>query len=186
MDTSSALLERRNRQKRSYLCLAAGGVLLVAAYFIGISDNFPGIVSMLAGFFAVVLGIVYRFAKSDKRKPSRQLLYWSPRVLCIVVALFTSMFALDVFGEGKGFWGTTLALLVHLIPTYVVLIVLAVAWRWEWVGATLFTALAVLYVIRFWGRFVWPTYVLISGPLLLVGVLFLLNWRYRRELRDNS
>jgi hypothetical protein len=186
MTTSSGSLEQQNQQKRSYLCLAGGGVLLVAAYFIGINDNFPGILSMLTGFFAVVLGFVYRFAKSGKHKPSHQLLYWSPRALGMVVAGFISLFALDVFGKGKGFWETTIALLIHLIPTYVVLIALAISWRWEWVGATLFTALGALYLIKFWGMFVWPTYVLISGPLLLIGVLFLLNWRYRGVLRSNS
>jgi hypothetical protein len=160
--------------------------LLVTAFLIGISDNAPGILSLLAGFFALVLGIIYRFAKSGKRKPLHRLLYWAPRALCIVIAVFISMFVLDVFGEGRGFWETALALLIHLIPTCLVLILLAVSWRWEWVGAALFIALAVLYVIVFWGRFVWTTYAFISGPLLLVGVLFLLNWHYRAELRAES
>jgi hypothetical protein len=57
------------------------------------------------------------------------------------------------------------------------------AWRWEWVGALLFFGLAVLYVAMAWGRFPFVTYLAISGPLLLVGVLFLLNWRHRDELR---
>ena len=105
MDTSSALPEKRDQRKWSYLLLAAGCVLLVTAFLIGISDNPPGIVLMLAGFLAVVLGIVYRFARSGKRKPAHQLLYWAPRALCIVIAVFISMFALDVFGEGEGFLG---------------------------------------------------------------------------------
>ena len=39
-------------------------------------------------------------------RPSKQLLFWTPRILGILFALFLSMFALDVFGEGYGFWGT--------------------------------------------------------------------------------
>jgi uncharacterized membrane protein HdeD (DUF308 family) len=180
MDTKP---EKQNQRKWAYVLLAAGVLLLVGAFSIGISDNPPAIVAMLGGLFALVLGVIYAFARSDKRKPAGQLLYWAPRALCIVVAIFISMFALDVFGEGKGFWETTLALLMHLIPTYIVLIVLAIAWRWEWVGAAVFIALGVLYIVTAWGRFPWGTYALISGPLFLVGILFLLNWLYRGRLR---
>ena len=76
-----------------------------------------------------------------------QLLYWTPRLLCILFAIFISLFALDVLGEGYGFWGTILKLLMHLIPTGIFLIVLAITWRWEWVGGILFPALGVLYMI---------------------------------------
>lgn len=115
---------------------------------------------------------------------TKRLLYWTPRVLCLVFAIFLSLFALDVFGEGYGFWETVVALFMHLVPTFIVLIVLAIAWRWEWVGAVLFCGLAVFYVVWTWGRFPFGTYLAISGPLLLVGVLFLLNWRRRDELRE--
>jgi len=117
------------------------------------------------------------------KRPVKRLLFWTPRVLCILLAVFVSLFALDVFGEGYGFWGTMLALLMHLIPTGVILIVLAISWRWEWVGGILFTALGVLYLAMFWGQFDWSAYLAISGPLLLVGVLFLINWLYRARLR---
>jgi hypothetical protein len=182
----NGIVEKPNQRKWSYLLLAAGCVLLVTAFLIGISDNLPGIISMLAGFLAVVLGVVYRFAKSGGRKPSQQLLYWAPRALCIVIAVFISMFALDVFGEGKGFWETTLALLMHLIPTYVILILLAVSWRREWIGGVFFPALGAFYLIKFWGRFPVSTYFLIAGPVFLLGGLFLLNWVYRRQLRTGN
>lgn len=110
------------------------------------------------------------------------MLFWTPRILCLLFAAFLSVFALDVFDEGYGFWKTILALLVHLIPTWIILIVLAISWRWEWVGAILFTALGVLYPVLFWGRFVWYVYLFMSGPLFAVGGLFLVNWFFRREL----
>ena len=106
-------------------------------------------------------------------------------MLCLLFAVFLSLFALDVFGEHLGFWKTTAALFIHLIPTWIVLAVLAVTWRWEWVGAILFNGLALFYLIAFGGRFHWSAYVVISGSLSLIGVLFLLNWTYRKELRSN-
>jgi len=113
----------------------------------------------------------------------KRVLFWTPRMLCILFAVFLSLFALDVFGEQLGFWGTILALLIHLVPVYIVVIVLIIAWRREWVGAVLFTALAALYVVMAWGRFHWSVYLTISGPLILLGILFLLNWIFRTQLR---
>jgi len=108
-------------------------------------------------------------------------LFWSPRVLCIAFALFLSLFALDVFNEGLGLWKTILALSIHLIPTAFVLVVLAVSWRWEWVGGVLFIAAGILYLTRMWHH---PAAVAgISGPLFLVGALFLLHWLKRVEIR---
>ena len=117
------------------------------------------------------------------KTPPKRLLYWTPRVLCILFALFISLFALDVFGEGYGLCMTVLALLMHLIPTAILLIALAISWRWEWVGGIVFPGLGALYLVMAWGQFHWPVYLTISGPLFLLGLLFLINWFYKTELR---
>jgi hypothetical protein len=116
-------------------------------------------------------------------KSMKRVLYWMPRIICILFAMFLSLFALDVFGESHGVWETILALLIHLVPVYIIVIVLIISWRWEWVGALLFSVFAVLYVVLAWGRFPWTVYMLMSGPLVLVGILFLFNWIYRAQLR---
>jgi hypothetical protein len=113
---------------------------------------------------------------------TRRILYWTPRILCLLFAAFTSIFALDVFDGHHGFLETMLALLMHLIPTFFLLLVLVAAWRWEWVGAVVFTALGVLYTVLLWGRFHWSVYAIMSGSLIMIGGLFLLNWMNRREL----
>ena len=117
---------------------------------------------------------------------TKRILYWVPRVLTIVFAVFISLFALDVFGEGYGPWETVLALLIHLVPTYLVLIALAIAWRWEWVGAILFAGLGVLYIVVFWKEMDWVVSLLIPGPLFLLGGLFAANWFLRPLRRDPS
>ena len=117
---------------------------------------------------------------------ARRLLFWTPRILCLLFAAFISLFALDVFSEHQGFWEITLALLIHLIPTGILLFLLAITWRWEWVGGLLFPALGALYIIGFWGRFHWAAYAVLSGSLFLLGALFLLGWKYRTELRGRG
>jgi len=77
-------------------------------------------------------------------KPVKKLIYWTPRIIGIlIVALFTVV-SFDVFDEGYGFWEAIGALLIHLIPAGIMAGVLVVAWRWEWVGAVLFIATSVL------------------------------------------
>jgi hypothetical protein len=109
---------------------------------------------------------------------TKRVLFWTPRVLCILFAVFISMFALDVFSEGYGFGETILALLIHLVPTFLVVIALVIAWRWEMIGAIAFIALALFYLMSGGGES-W----VISGPLFLVGVLFLFNWIYKAKLK---
>jgi hypothetical protein len=110
-----------------------------------------------------------------------KVLYWSPRILGILVAILVSLFALDVFGEGYNFWETIVALAMHLVPTAVILIILGIAWRWERIGGFLFIILGVLYIALFWDPSRWPAYLMISGPLFLVGVLFILDGCYREK-----
>jgi len=59
----------------------------------------------------------------------KRVLFWAPRILCILFAIFLSVFALDVFSEGYGFWQTIGALLRHLVPTFIVVIALLIGWR---------------------------------------------------------
>jgi len=119
---------------------------------------------------------------------AKRLLFWAPRVLCMVFAAFIGIFAADAFQEGVPAWQVALALLMHLLPTFLVLLVLALSWRREWVGGALFIASGLLYLL--WARskpfFGWEVVLLIAAPLVLVGVLFLLGWRYRAQLRPGS
>jgi hypothetical protein len=114
--------------------------------------------------------------------PWKPLLFWTPRVLTMLFALFLSLFALDVFNEGYGFWKTILALFIHLIPTWIVLAVLAVSWRWGLVGFVVYSALGAYYVVTTWGRMQWSVYPVIAGPLFLLGALFLADWLCRVRL----
>lgn len=114
-----------------------------------------------------------------------RFLLWAPRVLTIAFAAFLSIFALDVFGEGHGFWRTAGELLMHLIPTFLILLILAVAWRREWLGALFLIAVAALYVVTSRGRFPIGVYFTIAGPVTLAAILFLISWKYRTRLRTS-
>jgi hypothetical protein len=112
----------------------------------------------------------------------KQWVYWMPRVLGILFATFVSIFALDVFGENYGFWGTVLALVMHLIPTMIVLTALVIAWRWEGVGGILFIALGAWCLIAPSG----PKAPIICGPPFMLGALFLIDWVYQARTRSTA
>jgi len=114
----------------------------------------------------------------------KKVLYWAPRGPGLAFALFLCLFALDVFGEGLGFWRTLLALLMHLVPVFVYLLFLALAWRWEWIGAVFLTILGCLQMRLMLSRHMpWESWALIAGPLWVLAALFLANWLKRKELR---
>ena len=115
---------------------------------------------------------------------SRSLLRWTPRILTILYAMFISIFAADVFEETLTFWQTVLALFIHLIPTWIVLITLALSWRWPWVGTVVFTTLALLYLwVGLRRDFQLSLFLLIAGPLILAAGLFLADWLKGRQKR---
>ena len=106
---------------------------------------------------------------------SRRLLLWTPRILGILVSLFIALFALDAFSANRPFSAALPDFLMHLIPALTLLTIVAVSWRYEWVGALAFIALAVVYSTTMArGRIDWM--LVIGGPLLIVGVLFLWSW----------
>ena len=112
--------------------------------------------------------------------PVRRLVLWAPRILGLAVAAFLALFALDVFQEQAGPVALAVALVVHLRPSIVLVVVLVAAWRHEWLGALAFLLAAAAYASRVSGH---PDWILIiSGPLALVGALYLLAWRRRHEL----
>ena len=118
---------------------------------------------------------------------SRTFLFWAPRVLSIAFIAFLSLFAMDVFSEGLGFWRTATDLTMHLLPSLVLLVALILAWRWEWIGAVVYAAAGLLYIVMVLPRHAAPliklTWILaIAAPALIVAVLFLANWMKHGEL----
>jgi hypothetical protein len=124
---------------------------------------------------------------------SRRALYWTPRGLSIAFLVFLSIFSLDVFGHQLGFWQTVQALIMHLIPVFVLTAALVLAWRWEWIGGALYAAAGLLYV--YWVvslkrplsplmRLNWILF--IAGPAFIIAGCFLANWVKRGELRKAS
>lgn len=107
-------------------------------------------------------------------------LHWIPRALSLVFIAFLSLFALDVFTAPfeplmlVGF-------LFHLLPPFVLLVLVFVAWRFPLVGAIAFIGFALAYVWLVGFDRPWSWYTAISLPSLIVGLLYLVDWWHHHK-----
>ncbi len=117
-------------------------------------------------------------------KISIKILHWLPRILCILAILFISLFALDAFEPGRTFWQQLGAFLIHMIPSFVLLGILLVAWKWEFIGGLIFTVIGLVFTpvifihnYRMNGS-LWMSagiVLMITIPFVVVGVLFMMS-----------
>jgi len=123
-------------------------------------------------------------------KTSTKVLYWTARILCILAILFISLFALDSFSSERTFWQNTTAFLMHLIPSFVLLAVLIIAWKWEKVGGIILIifglAFSIFIFVFNYKRNQFPVMtclmqaLVIAMPFVLSGILFILS-HYRKK-----
>ncbi len=123
--------------------------------------------------------------KSKQTKKISKKLYWTPRILSILFLLFLALFSLDVFDSCSSFLSCTLGLLMHNIPVFILAIILWISWKREWIVGIMFilAGLAYIYLTLFRNDFQWyylSWSFIISGPAIIIGVLFFLNWKRRK------
>ena len=125
-------------------------------------------------------------------KTSVKILHWLPRIICILAILFISMFSLDVFTPGLTIWQQLGGFLIHNIPSFVILVILIIAWKWEFTGGITFIILGlVFYLLVFLlnhyrnqfsvGRSL-VNAAMIAVPIIIVGILFV--WSHNRKKKD--
>lgn len=104
-----------------------------------------------------------------------RVLVWIPRVLAISFILFISIFAFDVFGGKEPLLTQLLAFLTHLIPSFILLAALLVAWKRPVAGGWVFIA-AGIGLSLLWGAYrdLMRIFMLIL-PMAVTGVLFIVS-----------
>lgn len=102
----------------------------------------------------------------------KNVLLWFPRILAIVLIVFLSFFALDVFDQPQ--W--PLALGIHLLPSFLLSAITVIAWKYPKEGSGLFFILGLfsLWFYQFEALFV-------SIPLIIIGGLFFLSTMQRKK-----
>ncbi len=98
---------------------------------------------------------------------------WIPRVAAILFILFVSAFALDAFSGAASFSAKLLGFLIHLIPSFVLLAFLALAWNRPAYGGLAFLLASIAFTLHFDTYKQPASFLAISVPPFLIGVLFL-------------
>jgi len=137
----------------------------------------------MAVIILALIGIYIYLRKKTKKLKKRKLntigkkiLYWLPRVLSILFTMLISLLALDVFTEP--FFENALEILIglfmHLIPSFILILIILIAWKWEHIGGTIFIIIGLLFVLMM-GVERDLSFLVIPGILIFFGILFWLN-----------
>jgi hypothetical protein len=124
------------------------------------------------------------YTNIEAMSTSVKILHWLPRILCVLAILLISMFALDSFSPERTFWQNLGALLVHLIPSFVLIALLIIACKWELIGGIVFATIGLamspfIYNHNFHmnhsvGKSL-GVILIITVPFIIVGIFFIVS-----------
>lgn len=123
-------------------------------------------------------------------KTNIKVLHWAPRIICILAILFVSMFALDAFNPELTIKQQISDFLMHLIPSFGLIILLIVAWKWELIGGIIFALIGLgfspfIFIHNYrMNQSVWMSLsviLMITVPFIIVGILFILSHRMKNK-----
>ena len=113
-----------------------------------------------------------------------KVFHWLPRIICILAILFVSIFAADAFAPELTVWQQLSAFVLHLIPSFILLGFLIVAWKWEYIGGIIFIIIGLgLSPLVFMHNYkmndsIWMSLGIIAAitiPFAIVGILFIIS-----------
>lgn len=125
-------------------------------------------------------------------KTSIKVIHWVPRILCIIAILFVSLFATDAFAPGLSIWEQFRDFIIHLIPSFILLALLIIAWKWELVGGIVFMLIGLgLSPVIFKHNYnmnhsIWMSLgiiLTITIPFFIVGLLFVVS-HFRKKKKE--
>jgi hypothetical protein len=128
-------------------------------------------------------------ATKNKSSALASTIRWMARVLCVLALAFISLFALDVFSEGAGLGQKIVAFLLHMIPSFVLIIALIIAWKHELVGGILITLIGLagstfIYSLNYRrsqsASIGLRTAAMIGAPFVIAGLLFMISYFLHR------
>jgi hypothetical protein len=123
-------------------------------------------------------------------KTSVKIVHWVPRILCILAIAVVSLFAFDSFSQERTFWQNLGAFLMALIPTFVLIALLIIAWNQELIGGIILTLAGLglspfIYTHNFHmnhsvGKSL-MVLLIITVPFIIVGILFIASHYMKKK-----
>jgi hypothetical protein len=104
-----------------------------------------------------------------------------------------SLFAFDSFSAECTFWQNLTAFLMHLVPSFILIVLLIVAWKWELIGGIIFVIIGLgmspfIYSHNFHmnhsvGKSL-GVLLIITVPFIIVGILFIVS-HFMKKKQNN-
>ena len=108
----------------------------------------------------------------------------------MLAILFVSLFALDSFAPGLTIWQQLAAFIIHLIPSFILLAFLIIAWKWEFAGGIIFIITGITLSILVYnmnynrlhsvGKSL-GIVAIITVPFIIAGILFLISYLLKKK-----
>lgn len=120
----------------------------------------------------------------NQMKVSGKVIFLLPRILCMLAILFISVFALDALDPELSLWQQIVGFLIHLIPSFILIAILVLAWKREFIGGIIFILLGlgfspIIYSHNYKMNQSFGLSLLIISlitlPFVIVGILFLIS-----------
>ena len=123
-------------------------------------------------------------------KTSIRIFHWLPRIICIFAILFVSLFAADAFSPGLTIWQQLSGFLMQLIPSFILVALLIVAWKWEYIGGIIFIVIGLglspyifmhNYNMNHSVGMSLGIILMITFPFVVVGILFIISHNKKKK-----
>jgi len=110
-----------------------------------------------------------------------KFILWAPRAISVILIIFISLFAFDGFVPGATRLNNSMSLLIGLLPAVILTLALILAWFFKLAGGITFVILGIAMILFFHTPHDEITFLTLSSPVLVVGLLFLLSHFYEKS-----
>jgi hypothetical protein len=128
-------------------------------------------------------------------KTSVWVFHWLPRIICILAILLVSLFASDAFTSGLTILHQIGDFLIHLIPSFILLAVLIIAWKWELIGGIIFIIIGLalspyIFTMNYsrnhsFGMSL-AIILIITFPFIVAGILFIVSYFLKKKKQPEA
>ncbi len=110
----------------------------------------------------------------------KKIIMWTPRVLAIIIIIFVALMAFDGFVPSGTPVNFSFSFFISLLPAIVFLLALILAWFYKLAGGITYIILGAAMNFFVHVNINELSFLTLSSPVLVVGVLFLLSHFYDR------
>jgi len=109
-----------------------------------------------------------------------KFIIWAPRAISIILIIFISLFAFDGFVPGTTGYEKTLSLAIGLLPAIILTLALILGWFFKLAGGIAYISLGIAMTFFFNTYQSDLSFLTLSSPVLVVGILFILSYFYEK------